>query len=61
MRPRLLEYYYILAWAGCGILAQSFIGLMEYPYKHGLPFFLESLFERTSKFNVLNLEQFWDG
>jgi hypothetical protein len=38
--PRQLEYCDILAQAGCGILAYSFIELMAYPYKHGSPFFL---------------------
>jgi hypothetical protein len=53
-----LEYYDILARAGCGILATSFIELMVYPSKHGLPFLLEVWFKRTSKLSVFNLEQF---
>jgi hypothetical protein len=46
-RPKQLEYRDILVWASCGILAQSFIGLMEYPYKHGLPFFFGSLVRKN--------------
>jgi hypothetical protein len=38
-------------------LGPGFIGFMAYPYKHGLPFFVEAWFKRISKLSVLNLEK----
>jgi hypothetical protein len=40
-----------------GYLGPGFIGLKTYPYKHGLPFFLEVWLERIPKLSVLNLEK----
>jgi hypothetical protein len=43
--------------SGLWYLRPGFIGLKMYPYKHGLPFFLEVWLERISKLSVLNLEK----
>jgi hypothetical protein len=43
--------------SGLWYLGPGFIGLKTYPYKHGLPFFLEVWLERIPKLSVLNLEK----
>jgi hypothetical protein len=40
--------------SGLWYLGPGFIGLKTYPYKHGLPFFLEVWLERIPKLSVLN-------
>jgi hypothetical protein len=43
--------------SGLWYLGPGFIGLKTYPYKHGLPFFLEVWLERIPKLSMLNLEK----
>jgi hypothetical protein len=43
--------------SGLWYLGPGFIGLKTYPYKQGLPFFLEVWLERIPKLSVLNLEK----
>jgi hypothetical protein len=51
----------ILAPVDGDILAQGLIKLIVYSYKQGASSFLEVYLERTSKLNVLGLEQFGMG
>jgi hypothetical protein len=43
--------------SGLWYLGPGYTGLTVYPYKHGLPFFLEAWIEKISKISVLNLEK----
>jgi hypothetical protein len=43
--------------SGLWYLGPGFIGLKTYPYKHGLPFFLEVWLERIPKLSVLDSEK----
>jgi hypothetical protein len=45
----------------CDILAQGFIGLIEYSYNQGIPSFLEAHLQRTLGLSVFGPEQFQDG
>jgi hypothetical protein len=45
----------------CNILTQDLIGLIEYSYHQGIPFFLETHLQRTPMLKILDPEQFQDG
>jgi hypothetical protein len=44
----------------CDILTQGLIGLIEYSYHQGIPYFLEAHLQRTPGLSVLGPEQFQD-
>jgi hypothetical protein len=46
---------------GGDILTQGLIGLIEYSYHQGIPFFLEAHLQRTLRLSVFDSEQFQDG
>jgi hypothetical protein len=46
---------------GCDILTQGLIGLIEYSYHQGVPYFLESHLQGTPGLSVLGSEQFQNG
>jgi hypothetical protein len=43
------------------ILTEGLIGLIEYSYHQGIPYFPEAHLQRTSGLSVLGSEQFQDG
>jgi hypothetical protein len=45
----------------CDILAQGFIGLIEYSYHQGIPSFPEVHLQRTMGLSMFGPEQFQDG
>jgi hypothetical protein len=51
----------LLRGVDCDILAQDLIGLIEYSYHQGIPFFSEAHLQRTPGLSVFGLKQFQDG
>jgi hypothetical protein len=51
----------LLRGVDCDILTQGLIGLIEYSYHKGIPFFPEAHLQRTPRLSVLGSEQFQDG
>jgi hypothetical protein len=48
----------LLRGVDCDILTQDLIGLIEYSYHQGIPFFLKVQLQRTLGLSVLGPEQF---
>jgi hypothetical protein len=44
----------LLRGVDCDILAQGLIGLIEYSYHQGIPYFLEAQLKRTMRLSVLD-------
>jgi hypothetical protein len=51
----------VLRGVDCDILAQGLIGLIEYSYHQGIPFFPEAHLQGTLRLSVFGPEQFQDG
>jgi hypothetical protein len=51
----------LLRGVDCDIRTQDLIGLIEYSYHQGIPYFSEAHLQRTPGLSVLGPEQFQDG